>query len=337
MDRRLHDASHLRAVAAGAPAPPFADGQDDLDGPAFLPPMRRRSRSGRPASRSGGGASGQAPAAPAAPAFGSARQPEPLRAFAPVKPTRPAQPPQPAGAAKPAKPARPAAAAPSGWMTDLDQLAAADAPPLQPAWPDHFTRPAPLGPGGQPGFAGPAFRPPRAGRWLRPAFPWLAPRSLGLLAGLALLASVVVVVAMLMGGASSPAPATAPVAHRQLRHLIGQLEECRGIESLLVMLPSGPEREATLLRLQRQQKLIDTWLRDSNAWLAASHGAQAAADLREANATWRGLQQRVVQAEVVTGRTGLANESRQLLTGPSAAAYKRMVLLVEGLSLRQPS
>lgn len=100
-------------------------------------------------------------------------------------------------------------------MTDLEQLALADAPPLRPDWPNHFSRPAPLRPTTQTGFAEPAFRPKRAGRQLRPAFPWLAPRTLGLLAGLALLAGVVAGVAAVMGGNRPPAAAAAPAADRK--------------------------------------------------------------------------------------------------------------------------
>lgn len=192
--------------------------------------------------------------------------------------------------------------------------------------------------------AGPAaapFRPPLVSRRRSSAAGGRLPRSLALLAGvMVLVGGVAAGVAALMGQQAAPAApvaSTAPVAKHQLRQLVGQLEECRGIESLLVMLPNGPEREATLIRLQIQQKGIDTWLQDNNAWLTATHGTQAVAALREANTAWRALQERVVQAEVVEARTGLARESRQLLTGPSAAAYKRVVLLVESLAQSQPS
>lgn len=223
-------------------------------------------------------------------------------------------------------------------MTDAAPLAGAGEPSSTAPWPDLATRPGALGAAERrAGKAGPALRRGAAGKWLQPAFPWLAPHSLGLLAGAVLLGGVVFGVEALLGGPTAPVVSSAPVVRNQLRHLTGQLEECRGIESLLVMLANGPEREATLLRLQRQQKLIDTWFQSNGAWLAASHGAQALADLRDANNAWRALQQRVVQADVVPGRTGLANESRQLLTGPSAAAYRRMVQLVEGLAQRQPS
>lgn len=323
MDRRFQDAPHLRAVAAGGNTPPSADGLDDLDGPSFLPPMQRRSRSGRKASRSA--------AAP------------PDMAGAAAKPAAPPRPQPTKAPRRAALVARPATAAPSGWMTDADQLAsAAEPPPMQAAWPGGFTRPGGLSPAGYPGGAaghgGPPFRPPQAGVRQQPALAWLAPRSLVLLAGvLVLVGGVAAGVASLLGNQARPVVSAAPVAKPQLRQLVGQLEECRGIESLLVMLANGPEREATLVRLQGQQQEIDAWLQQNNAWLTATHGAQAVAALREANAAWRALQQRVVQAEVVEARTGLARESRQLLTGPSAAAYRRVIDLVDGMAQRQPS
>lgn len=166
----------------------------------------------------------------------------------------------------------------------------------------------------------------------------MAPRSLALVACVAvLLIGVVAGVAALLGKQAEPVVATARVAKPQLRQLVGQLEECRGIESLLVMLANGPEREATLVRLQGQQREIDTWLQANSAWLTTTHGAQTVAELREANAAWRALQLRVVEAEVVEDRTGLARESRQLLTGPSAAAYRRVIDLVDGMAQRRPS
>lgn len=214
-------------------------------------------------------------------------------------------------------------------MTDAAPLATVGEASSTAPWPDLATRPGALETAGR--RAGPARK------WLQPAFPWLAPQSLALLAGAVLLGGVVFGVEALLGRQTAPVVASAPVVRNQLRQLTGQLEECRGIESLLVMLADGPEREATLLRLQQQQTLIDTWFQLNGAWLAASHGAQALADLREANDAWRALQQRVVQADGAPGRTGLANESRQLLTGPSAAAYRRVVQLVEGLAQRQPA
>jgi hypothetical protein len=180
------------------------------------------------------------------------------------------------------------------------------------------------------------LRPPPPARWWRPGFPWLAPRGLALLAGAVLLVALAGALAALLGGPARPVVSAEPVVRNPMRQLLGQLEECRGIESLLVMLPSGAERDATLGRLQRQHQQIDTWLNDNSAWLSASHGAQAAAELHDANNAWRALQQRVVQAESAPGRTGLANESRQLLTGPSAEAYRRVVGLVEGMAQRQP-
>jgi hypothetical protein len=176
-----------------------------------------------------------------------------------------------------------------------------------------------------------------AARWLRPSFPWLAPRSLFVLVSLALLAVVIVVASSLMGWGAPPAPTAPPTARNQLRQLMGQMEECRGIESLLVMLPNGPERDATVVRLQLQHQLIDNWIEDNSSWVVASRGLKTLTDLREANAAWRGLQKRLVQTEVAADRTGLASESRQLLTGPSAAAYQHMVQLVETLSNPQPS
>lgn len=213
----------------------------------------------------------------------------------------------------------------------------ADAPPSQPDWPHHSSRPAPLRPTTPTAFAEPSFRPKRGGRWLRPAFPWLPPHALVLLASLALLAGVVAGVAAVMGGSRPPVAAAALAAQQQLRHLVGQLEECRGIESLLVMLPVGTERDATLVRLKRQQVSIDAWLRDNGPQLTARHGPQALMDLRESVRAWHVLQQRVAEAEVVQTRTGLARESRQLLTGPSAEAYRQMISLVDRLSLQQPS
>jgi hypothetical protein len=317
MDRRSLDAHHLRAVAAGAGTPSMADEADDLEGPSFLPPMQRRSRSGRTASQ------------PVAGKLGTEGK-IPMPAVAPkVQATK---------ASRRAAPAtRSSDAAPSGWMTDVEQLAAAAAPPIQAPWHGGATRPggpAPAGlPGGGAGHGGSPFRPQQ-----QPAFASVAPRSLALVACVAvLLIGVVAGVAALLGKQAEPVVATAKVAKPQLRQLVGQLEECRGIESLLVMLANGPEREATLVRLQGQQKEIDTWLQDNNAWLTTTHGAQAVTELREASAAWRALQLRVVEAEVVEDRTGLARESRQLLTGPSAAAYRRVIDLVDGMAQRRPS
>lgn len=312
MDRRLHDVPHLHAVGAGARAPQFADGPDDLDGPSFLPPMRRRRRSARPAART-------------EPATGVGQTgPRP-----PLKPVA-------AGPGRAAPLDRSAAVSPSGWMTDAEQLATpamASAPAVGLAAIDRMgrpTRPGALAAAGLPGQM--PLRPARQ-RWLQPAFPWLRPRAL-LLAGL-VSAGLAVPLVALLGRSPPPAASAVPLAPPQLRQLMGQMEECRGIESLLVMLANGPERDATLVRLDRQQRQIDTWLRDNGAWLAATHGAQALASLREASTAWRAEQQRVVQAEVVQARTGLAREARQLLTGPSAAAYKQMLQLVDGMAQRQ--
>lgn len=176
------------------------------------------------------------------------------------------------------------------------------------------------------------MRPSWAAVWLRPTFPWLAPRSLVLLALMAMLAGVIAAAASLMGWGSRPPPVAPPTTQNQLRQLTGQMEECRGIESLLVMLPNGPERDATVVRLQLQHQVIDAWISGNSPWIISAFGPKALNDLRESYSAWRELQLRVVQTEVVSDRNGLANESRQLLTGPSAAAYQHMLQLVESLS-----
>lgn len=229
-------------------------------------------------------------------------------------------------------------------MTDVEHLAVSEpAAPHQPARPDYFTSPAPLGPAVHPGFPGhPGFSgslSPRSPilRWLRPNFPWLAPRSLVLLTALSLVVGGALVVRSALRSVTSPPSVSTPVVQSPLHQLKGQMEESRGIESLLVMLPKGAERDATVVRLQLQHQMIDSWINGNSQWITTTFGMKALIELREANQAWRELQLRVVQTEVVSDRTGLANESRQLLTGPSAAAYQQMVQLVDTLTSTQPS
>ncbi len=183
--------------------------------------------------------------------------------------------------------------------------------------------------------------PPSFRRWLRARLRWLAsPRRrlpVLVLLALLLLALGLGTQQLVAARAQPPAPVPVPVvqvAAPQLRSLLGAVEECRGTESLLVMLPPGGEREAAVSKLQRHQRQIDAWLRDNGAWLAASHGQAVVVDLQEVTTAWRGLQQRIVQAEVVLGRNGLVREPRALMIGPSADAYRHLVTVLERLSSR---
>lgn len=169
--------------------------------------------------------------------------------------------------------------------------------------------------------------------WLQSDFPWLA-SPLRLVVGAVVLLVLGLAGQQLVIRLSQPPVQVLPVEQQQLRRLMDQVEECRGTESLLVMLPPGAEREAAISRLQRQQRQINTWLRDNSSWLAASQGQQAVADLREAATAWQALQQRIADADAPTGRTGLVKEPRALMTGPSADAYRHLATALERLARR---
>ncbi|MES2718650.1 MAG: hypothetical protein V4795_22965 [Pseudomonadota bacterium] len=171
-------------------------------------------------------------------------------------------------------------------------------------------------------------------RWLQSDLPWLAAR-LHLLVGALVLLLLGLGAQHLVAYLSQPPRTVLPVAQQQLRSMLDQVEECRGTESLLVMLPPGTEREAAVGRLLRQQRLMDSWLRDNGGWLAAAHGPQAVAELRTAATAWRTLQQRIVEADASVGRTGLVQQSRVLMTGPSAQAYQRLVATLERIARRE--
>ena len=195
------------------------------------------------------------------------------------------------------------------------------------------------------GFLQPAPRPVAQAWWLRawagrpqwqaPAMPrfgrraWLALALAVLLSALA--AWLVAARPQMPTLWSPPAPPEQPAPMKPLRVLLAAVDECRGSESLLVMLPEGNEREAALDRLQRQQRQIDVWLRENGPWLAATHGGPALLELREAVGDWRKLQRRITEAEVVEGFNGRARESRNLMAGPSGEAYRRVLALVDRL------
>jgi len=196
----------------------------------------------------------------------------------------------------------------------------------------------PLGANSGEGFLQPAPRPmprPRTRtRWPVPAWPgrtagWVL--GAGLLVGAGLLA-----VQQLPALWQAPPAEVLPTAQQQLRLLHTAVDECRGAESLLVMLPEGTEREAALARMQRQQQVIDTWLRDNAAWLAAAHGVGSLNDLRASVAAWRKLQVRIAEAEVVQGFNGRARESRSLMAGPSGEAYRHLLALLDRLAQARP-
>jgi len=208
----------------------------------------------------------------------------------------------------------------------------------------------PMGPPTEDGFLQPAPRPVRARSsglaW--PALRWQPRRIRTVLAVLGTAAGLAAVAALVAGGSwkglALPAPPWAaepvqplPVAQNQLRQLLVAVDDCRGAESLLVMLPEGTERDAALERMQRQQRQTDAWLRDNAAWLAAAHGVHALSELRSAVTAWRQVQLRVAGAEVVDGFNGRARESRSLMAGPSGEAYRRVTGLIERLLQAQPN
>ena len=83
---------------------------------------------------------------------------------------------------------------------------------------------------------------------------------------------------------SPPAPPEQPAPMKPLRVLLAAVDECRGSESLLVMLPEGNEREAALDRLQRQQRQIDSLQQQVahlQQQLAAAPGPGAFRSLRD--------------------------------------------------------
>jgi hypothetical protein len=135
---------------------------------------------------------------------------------------------------------------------------------------------------------------------------------------------------------SPSAPQAAQAAQSPLRVLLTAVDECRGSESLLVMMPVGTERDETLQRLVRQQQRIDAWLRDHAGWLEAAQGPAALAALRDALTAWRGVQQQVIEADVQPEFDGRARASRSLMSGPSGEAYRRVVALLGSQINRQP-
>lgn len=199
----------------------------------------------------------------------------------------------------------------------------------------------PLDPDTETGFLQPAPRPaqpawwqrglPRMPQWHWPAMPRLGRGFWLTLASLLLLALAALAVQQASRFWSQPAVPEQPLPQKPLRVLLSAVDECRGSESLLVMLPEGNEREAALERLQRQQRQIDLWLRENGAWLAATHGGPALLELRDAVTTWRQLQKRITEAEVVQAFNGRARESRNLMAGPSGEAYRHVLALVERL------
>lgn len=209
----------------------------------------------------------------------------------------------------------------------------------------------PMGPPTEDGFLEPAPRPARAPRWRLhwPAMPRLAMpqigrrawQVLGAAAGLAAAALALQHMPPLPSPSlgwtpwSSPQAPEPPAAPHPLRLLLNAVDDCRGAESLMVMLPAGDEREVALDRMQRQQRQIGLWLRENAAWLAAAHGSAALVELRAAVGDWQQLQRRIADAEVVDAVNGHARESRSLMAGPSAEAYRRVVALLDRLQKAQ--
>lgn len=169
--------------------------------------------------------------------------------------------------------------------------------------------------------------------WLRRDFPWLLKPGRAAVAGLVLLL-------LLMGSQQAVShlkrvpQQPVQVEVQQLRTLLSLVEECRGTEALLLLLPAGEERDAAADKLLQQQARVTAWLQRNDDWLVAEHGRASVDSLAGAALGWWALQQRVVAAQPDAGRAGQASEARVLSTGPSADAYGVVVASVERMARR---
>lgn len=193
---------------------------------------------------------------------------------------------------------------------------------------DHNPPPPP--PGSEPGDT-PFQHPPSAlSIWLRTDFPWLFHPWRAALVGLTLLL-LLLAAQHAVSRLSRPPQQPVQVEVQAFRALLTLVEECRGTESLLVLLPAGGEREAAIDRLRHQQARVADWLQRNQGWLVTAHGRASVDRLTGAAADWYALQQRIAAVQPSGDRGGQTSESRVLTTGPSADAYATVVAQVEGM------
>ena len=174
--------------------------------------------------------------------------------------------------------------------------------------------------------------PPRLSTRLRWAFPWLfSPVRMTLL--------VVTLAALAFAGQkgvdylSVPPPVAGARPESQLLRELGQqVDEARGLESLLVMIDGAIERRDMETRLLRHQERMGRWLAGHRTGLVAASDATQVAELQAALDGWWAVQRQIVDAvpQGVPNREGVAR-SRQLLTGESAEAFSRVQKAVNGL------
>ncbi|GCL61790.1 hypothetical protein [Pseudaquabacterium pictum] len=169
--------------------------------------------------------------------------------------------------------------------------------------------------------------------WLRSDFPWLFRPWRAAVVGLTLVL-LVLGAQQAVSRLSRPPPQPVQAEVQALRALVSLVEECRGTESLLVLLPRGAERDAAIDRLHQQQAGVGDWLQRHDGWLVAAHGRASVDQLAAAAGTWHALQLRIVAAPPGDDRGGQTNASRVLTTGPSADAYATVVASVEGMLRR---